>query len=194
MSELRSYTSAERKAMPVHSGVMLYFPDAICAIARLSKKGNDKHNRGEPLHWAREKSTDHEECVARHMLTPENVDPETGEAELVAVVWRALAALQVFEEKRLVAAGIMPLSGVVPKVATALEHKGPVGTRSGLGRLPCGCKAYEGATMLPQRDPGDECEGPVRISAGETEDNGPLPFRPRYSEQDDLSPDGRYGS
>ena len=109
---LRAYTSAERKAMPLWSGVMRYFPDALMAIARLSKKGNDKHNPGEPLHWAREKSTDQEDCAARHLLTPDWVDPETGETELVAAGWRILAALQLQEEKRLLAEGIMPLSGV----------------------------------------------------------------------------------
>ena len=115
MSEikLRSYTSAERKAAPVHTGVMLYFPDALMAVARLSKKANDKHNPGEPLHWSREKSSDHGDCVARHMLAPDEVDTETGETELTATAWRSLAQLQLAEEKRLVSLGIKPLSGVV---------------------------------------------------------------------------------
>lgn len=113
-SQLRGYTSAERKAMPLYSGVLMYFPDALMAVARLSKAGNAKHNPGGPLHWARSKSTDHMDCVARHAITPSEVDPETGEVELVAAAWRLLAALQLREEKRLVAAGIKPLSGVVP--------------------------------------------------------------------------------
>lgn len=111
--KLRHYTSAERKGMPIHTGVMLYFPDALAAISRLSKAGNDKHNPGEPLHWARGKSKDHSDCQARHMLTPDEIDPETGETERVAAAWRALADLQLAEEKRLVAAGILPLSGVI---------------------------------------------------------------------------------
>ena len=111
---LRPRNSAERKAEPIHSGVLLYFPDALAAIARLSKAGNDKHNPGEPLHWARGKSTDHHDCVIRHSLTPEVVDPETGEIEAVAEAWRALANLQLLEEKRLAAAGIQPYSGIVP--------------------------------------------------------------------------------
>lgn len=109
---LRAYTSAERKAMPVHTGVMLYFPDALAAVARVSKKGNDKHNPGEPLHWARGKSMDQSDCVARHMLTPEATDPDSGEPERAHAAWRVLADLQIAEEKRLVAAGIMPLSGI----------------------------------------------------------------------------------
>lgn len=111
---MRDKTSAERKAEPVHSGVMLYFPDALAAVARVSKKGNDKHNPGEPLHWARGKSTDQMDCAARHSLTPTKLDPETGEVEAAAMVWRGLAELQLIEERRLAAAGIMPYSGIVP--------------------------------------------------------------------------------
>lgn len=113
MSELRDYTSAERKACPVVTGVMHYFPDAIMAIARVSKAGNDKHNPGEPLHWSRGKSNDHIDCEGRHLLTPEADDPDSGAPERAHKAWRALADLQIAEEKRLIAAGIKPLSGVV---------------------------------------------------------------------------------
>lgn len=108
----RPKTSAERKGEPIHSGVLMYFPDALAAIARLSKKANDKHNPGEPMGWSRGKSTDHMDCVTRHSLTREAIDPEMGEIEAVNVAWRALAELQLLEEKRLNAAGIMPYSGV----------------------------------------------------------------------------------
>lgn len=110
---LRDRNNVERKGEPVHSGVLMYFPDALAAIARVSKAGNDKHNPGEPLHWAREKSTDHMNCLVRHSLTPDAVDPETQEPELAQAAWRALAQLQLMEEKRLVAAGVRPYSGVV---------------------------------------------------------------------------------
>lgn len=111
-STLRDYTSAERKAMPVVTGVLHYFPDAIAAIARVSKKGNDKHNPGEPLHWARGKSNDHADSLGRHLLTPGAVDPDSGEDERAHRAWRDLADLQLAEEKRLLALGIRPLSGV----------------------------------------------------------------------------------
>jgi hypothetical protein len=110
--QLRPKTSAERKGEPVHSGVLLYFPDALAAIARLSKAGNDKHNPGEPLHWARGKSMDQMDALVRHSLTRDSVDPEVGELEAVALAWRALAELQLLEERRLRGAGIMPYSGV----------------------------------------------------------------------------------
>jgi hypothetical protein len=111
---LREKTRDERKAEPIHSGALMYFPDAIAAVARLSKKANDIHNPGEPMGWSRHKSNDHADCVIRHSLTPEKVDAETGEIEAVAEAWRALANLQLLEEKRLKAAGIMPYSGIVP--------------------------------------------------------------------------------
>ena len=103
---LREMDSAERKQTPVYGGVLAYFPDALAAVARISKDGNDQHNPGEPLHWSRHKSNDHLDCVARHLLTPE-VD-----SHLANAAWRILAALQLQQERRLVAAGIMPLSGI----------------------------------------------------------------------------------
>ncbi len=111
--DFRDKTSAERKAEPIHSGVLMYFPDALAAIARLSKAGNDKHNPGEPLHWSRGKSNDHMDCVARHVITPDHVD-DTGETELTAAAWRVLAAIQLQQEKLLAAKGIIPYSGVTP--------------------------------------------------------------------------------
>lgn len=110
----RFKTSAERKAEPIHSGVLLYFPDALAAVARISKAGNDKHNPGEPLHWARGKSMDQMDALTRHSLTRDMVDPETGELEAAALAWRALAELQLLEEARLKTLGIVPYSGIVP--------------------------------------------------------------------------------
>lgn len=117
MKALRHKTSAERKAEPVHSGALMYFPDAIAAVSRVSFKANVKHNPGEPMHWSRGKSTDQMDCAVRHTLTPERIDPETGEAELAQAAWRILAQLQLQEERRLIAAGIMPYSGVTNEAA-----------------------------------------------------------------------------
>src|SRR5262245_7764449 len=58
----------ERKNHPVTRGFLHYFPAAIAAVARVSKKGNDQHNPGEPLHWSREKSDDHADCAGRHLI------------------------------------------------------------------------------------------------------------------------------
>ena len=92
--------SEKRKATPMWSGVLRYFPDAIEAVARLSFKANSKHNPGEPLHWARGKSADHADCAVRHLVTPDEIDPETEETHAAAAAWRALALLQEIEEKR----------------------------------------------------------------------------------------------
>lgn len=94
--------SDERKTIPIFSGVLNYFPLAIAAVARVSKRGNDKHNPGQPLHWARGKSTDHADCIARHLIDVETLDAATGEYEdAAALAWRALAKLQELEEQRL---------------------------------------------------------------------------------------------
>lgn len=110
--------SATRKATPIYSGVLKYFPDALAAVARLSKKGNDKHNPGEPLHWSREKSTDHGDCIVRHQITFDQVDPESGEYHAAGVAWRALAQLQLLEEGRLLEA----LNGPMGKQGCLFEQ------------------------------------------------------------------------
>lgn len=91
--------SALRKRTPMCSGVLDYFPDALAAVARVSWKGNEKHNPGQPLHWSREKSSDHADCVIRHMSTRDEIDHESGETHLAHAVWRGLALLQLQQEK-----------------------------------------------------------------------------------------------
>lgn len=92
--------SDARKEIPIFSGVLNYFPLAIAAVARLSKRGNDKHNPGQPLHWSRDKSQDHADCIARHLIDVETL--VNGEPEhAMGLAWRALALLQLAEEKRL---------------------------------------------------------------------------------------------
>lgn len=88
------HDSATRKATPLFAGCLAYFPDALLAVAQLSKQGNDKHNPGEPLHWSKGKSADHADCLARHLLTHGQTDPDTGMSHTVALAWRALALLQ----------------------------------------------------------------------------------------------------
>ncbi len=38
--------AAQRKAIPIASGVLGYFPDAIAAVAECSQKGNEQHHPG----------------------------------------------------------------------------------------------------------------------------------------------------
>src|ERR1700743_1585161 len=58
----------ERKKIPLYSGLLKYFPDALIEIAKVSYAGNEQHNPGQPLHWAREKSTDQEDTLLRHLM------------------------------------------------------------------------------------------------------------------------------
>lgn len=86
--------SAERKAVPLFSGVLAYFPAALAEVARVSKAGNDKHNPGEPMHHARGKSMDHADCIGRHLLEHGTIDEEDGLRHSAKLAWRALALLQ----------------------------------------------------------------------------------------------------
>lgn len=82
-----------RKSLPVVTGVLDYFPDAIAEIAHLSKVGNDQHNPGEPLHWDKTKSVDHADALGRHLIDRGKRDKD-GERHSAKVAWRALALLQ----------------------------------------------------------------------------------------------------
>jgi hypothetical protein len=82
-----------RKAAPVFSGVLKYFPDAIAAVAELSRIGNEQHNPGSPLHWDRSKSQDEGDALARHLLEAGTIDTD-GVRHSTKVAWRALALLQ----------------------------------------------------------------------------------------------------
>lgn len=83
----------ERKDTPVYSGVLSYFPDAIRAVARCSKVGNDQHNPGKPMHWDRSKSGDELDALTRHLMQAGTVDTD-GILHSTKVAWRALANLQ----------------------------------------------------------------------------------------------------
>lgn len=86
-------TPLARKQHPVATGVLDYFPDAIVALSHVSFIGNEQHNPGQPLHWAREKSTDQDDTLIRHFLERGTVD-EDGIRHTAKMAWRALAMLQ----------------------------------------------------------------------------------------------------
>jgi hypothetical protein len=96
--------AADRKKIPVVTGVLDYFPLALVAIAQVSQAGNDQHNPGQPLHWARGKSTDHADCLVRHLIQRGTVDDD-GQRHMAKAAWRALALLQ---EELEAAAGFVP--------------------------------------------------------------------------------------
>lgn len=85
--------SEARKDIPLARGVLDYFPAALAEVAKLSKAGNDKHNPGQDLHWARGKSGDHADCILRHLTERGTIDTD-GITHSAKVAWRALALLQ----------------------------------------------------------------------------------------------------
>lgn len=100
-----STDSDKRKEIPLASGCLDYFPDALAAVAALSWSGNQKHNPGEELHWARGKSTDEADCLLRHLAERGTIDTD-GHRHSTKVAWRALANLQ----KEIEAAENLPIS------------------------------------------------------------------------------------
>lgn len=82
-----------RKDAPIARGVLDYFPNALAAVAELSRIGNEQHNPGQPMHWAKHKSTDHADCIVRHLIDRGTVDTD-GVRHATKVAWRALALLQ----------------------------------------------------------------------------------------------------
>lgn len=89
----RPTDAAARKALPLFSGCLAYFPDALLEVAAVSKVGNDQHNPGQPLHWAKEKSRDEADALARHLIDHGTRDTD-GVRHSAKVAWRALALLQ----------------------------------------------------------------------------------------------------
>ena len=94
----------KRKAIPVFSGCIAYFPLALAAVAELSRVGNDQHNPGKPLHWDRSKSQDELDALMRHLLdvalTGETATDTDDVLHLTKTAWRALAKLQKVLEER----------------------------------------------------------------------------------------------
>ena len=92
------HTAAARKQTPIATGFLTYFPHSTAEVAKVSYIGNEQHNPGQPLHWAREKSTDQTDCAARHFieyLEAKRLDPNTpvprdakGNSLLAQAIWR----------------------------------------------------------------------------------------------------------
>lgn len=85
--------AAERKTVPMCTGLLDYFPDALAAVAHVSYVGNQQHNPGEALHWARGKSTDEADTVIRHITQRGTTDTD-GVRHSAKAAWRMLALLQ----------------------------------------------------------------------------------------------------
>lgn len=109
-----------RKDTPITSGVLDYFPLALAAVARVSKAGNDQHNPGQLMHWARNKSSDHADCITRHLIERGEVDVD-GVRHSAKLAWRALALLQ---EELEAEAGFVPNESTqITSVVSNLDYK-----------------------------------------------------------------------
>lgn len=90
---------ATRKAAPMYRGLLGYFPWALFQVAAHSFRSDRKHNpdtpEAEAPHWSRGKSSDHPDCIVRH-LAEMHTDPLY---HLAAIAWRALAMLQEYGER-----------------------------------------------------------------------------------------------
>lgn len=88
----------QRKDIPIFSGFVKYFPDAMAAVAQLSFICNEQHNPGEALHWAKDKSSDERDAQMRHIVDPVTTGGEDRDSEGVLHdvknAWRAMANLQ----------------------------------------------------------------------------------------------------
>jgi len=85
--------SVARKRIPIVTGLLDYFPDALIAVAEVSHVGNEKHNTGEPLHWARGKGGNNIDEAGRHIIERGKMDDD-GCRHMAKAAWRILAALQ----------------------------------------------------------------------------------------------------
>lgn len=106
-----------RKDTPICSGVLDYFPRALAEIARVSKAGNDQHNPGQPLHWAKEKSADHADCVVRHLIERGTMDDD-GMRHSAKLAWRSLALLEIELEQEANICRAAQAEGSVKMMAT----------------------------------------------------------------------------
>ena len=70
------YMKNKRKQMPVFTGVLRYFPDAIKEVAKVSYAGNQQHHPDKPLHWDRNKSTDELDALSRHLIDAGTFDED----------------------------------------------------------------------------------------------------------------------
>lgn len=84
---------ATRGRFPMADGLLDYFPNALAAVAEVSKIGNDKHNPGQTMHHSRGKSMDHRNKIMRHLCDAGGKDAG-GVRHSAYVAWRALALLQ----------------------------------------------------------------------------------------------------
>lgn len=83
--------SAERKCLPLATGLLDYFPAALAEVARVSLIGGRQHRA--KLQWIRHKSSDHADAAIRHVIERGGRDRD-GCRHTAKAAWRILALLQ----------------------------------------------------------------------------------------------------
>lgn len=112
----------ERNRYPMADGLIDYFPNALAAVSEVSRIGNEQHNPGEALHWARGKSTDHANKVIRHLVDRGKKD-KRGVRHSARMAWRALALLQ--EELEREEGVPMPRNAIPSNAGSAIDLAQP---------------------------------------------------------------------
>ena len=94
-AEVVSDKAQARKKIPVYSGFVKYFPNAMKEVAVCSRIANEQHHAGKPLHWDMNKSTDELDALMRHLVdhTTDPIDDD-GIRHITKVAWRAMAMLE----------------------------------------------------------------------------------------------------
>ncbi len=90
-----------RKEIPMFRGLLAYFPRALRYVAQVSMAGNNQHHPDKPLHWDKDKSTDEEDALIRHLTdvaSGEEMDTD-GILHRGKVAWRGLSQLERYLEK-----------------------------------------------------------------------------------------------
>ena len=63
----------ERKAIPIYTGFVNYFPRAIAAVAKISLEGGIQHGQtAETLHWDRSKRSSKSDFTVFHSVLYSN--------------------------------------------------------------------------------------------------------------------------
>jgi hypothetical protein len=90
-----------RKRLAMWTYLTEYFPKALMAELGVAVAGNEQHNPGEKLHWAREKSTDQLNTAFRHMWDHSaGITKDTdGQYHLAKAIWRLKAELELTIER-----------------------------------------------------------------------------------------------
>jgi hypothetical protein len=95
----RSVQAAQQKAskVPAWQGVVAYFPNALLAVAAISKMGAEKHNGGIlPTKWRDYPAEVYADALARHLFDESKgyYDSESAMLHAGHLAWNALARLE----------------------------------------------------------------------------------------------------